>query len=652
MLDKKIKIFFSALILFFAPSFFLHGEGIVNFDGTLALEEKTGLVKRTAALEGTVPDFDGTFASVGTGQIFERTLASVGTDQIFERTFASEEKTGLVKRTDALEETVPDFERTFASEGTGQIFEKTLPLEGSAADFDGTFTSVGTGQIFERTFASEGTDQTFEKTLALEEKTGLVKRTAALEGTAPDFERTFALEGSAPQTVKAAGKDQDITFENSQNNFFWNKATVWDYTFSLAEVLAINTFVKEFAIIALGQDWIETSRQTVKTSLTNPWIWDNSSFRKNQIFHAYFGNMYFTSARSNGMGFLQSLLFTGAGSFCWETFQEAGNISLNDFLTTTFAGAVLGEQLFRLSQAAYSLNKPLSFLISPVAFFNNAVRQKNYQDTSSDIYSMDFCLGAGSLFSRNQSLKNLNSESQSFQKDEVNAFADFSLDIIYKNPFGHTSKELMDQFETYISLSKDFSGYNFKANFDSTIFSVATGDGIKKDGTLGISYNYDITYASRYWLSKNSAGIFFREKINLQKSNLAWGLEGDFIFLGVTDNNLETNENLLKPKTYTYTNGPELKFFATYQNEVAGDFSLKADVFYLFSYSESGQTLLPDGNFFVLEAAASYSHKIFSNFSLGLSLEYFTKIQTASKNTNSSLNENEFSVSAFAKYSL
>ena len=587
MLDKKIKIFFSALILFFAPSFFLHGEGIVNFDGTLAFEENTGLVKRTDALEGTVPDFDGTFASVGTGQIFERTLASVGTDQIFERTFASEENIGLVKRTDALEGTVPDFERTFASEGTGQIFEKTLPLE-----------------------------------------------------------------GSAPQTVKAAGKDQDITFENSQNNFFWNKATVWDYTFSLAEVLAINTFVKEFAIIALGQDWIETSRQTVKTSLTSPWIWDNSSFRKNQIFHAYFGNMYFTSARSNGMGFLQSLLFTGAGSFCWETFQEAGNISLNDFLTTTFAGAVLGEQLFRLSQAAYSLNKPLSFLISPVAFFNNAVRQKNYQDTSSDIYSMDFCLGAGSLFSRNQSLKNLNSESQSFQKDEVNAFADFSLDIIYKNPFGHTSKELMDQFETYISLSKDFSGYNFKANFDSTIFSVATGDGIKKDGTLGISYNYDITYASRYWLSKNSAGIFFREKINLQKSNLAWGLEGDFIFLGVTDNNLETNENILKPKTYTYTNGPELKFFATYQNEVAGDFSLKADVFYLFSYSESGQTLLPDGNFFVLEAAASYSHKIFSNFSLGLSLEYFTKIQTASKNTNSSLNENEFSVSAFAKYSL
>ena len=587
MLDKKIKIFFSALILFFAPSFFLHGEGIVNFDGTLALEENTGLVKRTAALEGTVPDFDGTFASVGKTGLVKRTAALEGTVPDFERTFASEEKTGLVKRTDALEGTVPDFERTFASEGTGQIFEKTLPLE-----------------------------------------------------------------GSAPQTVKAAGKDQDIIFENSQNNFFWNKATVWDYTFSLAEVLAINTFVKEFAIIALGQDWIETSRQTVKTSLTNPWIWDNSSFRKNQIFHAYFGNMYFTSARSNGMGFLQSLLFTGAGSFCWETFQEAGNISLNDFLTTTFAGAVLGEQLFRLSQAAYSLNKPLSFLISPVAFFNNAVRQKNYQDTSSDIYSMDFCLGAGSLFSRNQSLKNLNSESQSFQKDEVNAFADFSLDIIYKNPFGHTSKELMDQFETYISLSKDFSGYNFKANFDSTIFSVATGDGIKKDGTLGISYNYDITYASRYWLSKNSAGIFFKEKINLPKSNFVWGLEGDFIFLGVTDNNLETNENLLKPKTYTYTNGPELKFFATYQNEVTGDFSLKADVFYLFSYSESGQTLLPDGNFFVLEAAASYSHKIFSNFSLGLSLEYFTKIQTASKNTNSSLNENEFSVSAFAKYSL
>ncbi len=492
----------------------------------------------------------------------------------------------------------------------------------------------------------------FDGTLALEENAMLMEKTAASVGTGSIFERTFALEASTPQPEKSTGKNQDITFESSQNNFFWKQASVWDYTFSLAEVLAINTFVKEFAIIGLGQDWIETSRQTVKTSLTSPWIWDNSSFRKNQIFHTYFGNMYFTSARSNGMGFLQSLLFTGAGSFCWETFQEAGNISLNDFITTTFAGAVLGEQLFRLSQVAYSLNKPLSFLISPLSFFNNAVRQKNYQDTSSDIYSMEVYTKAGSLFSKNQSMQNLNSESETFQKDEVNAFADFSLDIIYKNPFGHTSKELMDQFETFISLSKDFSGYKIKANFDSTIFSVATGDSLKKDSSLGISYNYDITYSSRYWLSKNSAGIFFKEKINFSKSNLAWGLEGDFIFLGVTDNNLQTNENLLKPKTYTYTNGPEIKFFATYQNETAGDFSLKADIFYLFSCPESGQTLLPDGNFFVLTAAASYSHKIISKFSLGLSLEYFTKIQTASKNINSSLSENEFSVSAFAKYSL
>ncbi|MET0402121.1 MAG: DUF3943 domain-containing protein, partial [Cystobacter sp.] len=82
--------------------------------------------------------------------------------------------------------------------------------------------------------------------------------------------------------------------------------------------------------------------------LTSPWVVDHDDFAINQLGHPYQGSLYFTAARSNGLSFWESFLYTAAGSLLWEIGGEAEPPSINDQITTTFAGALFGEVLYRV----------------------------------------------------------------------------------------------------------------------------------------------------------------------------------------------------------------------------------------------------------------------------------------------------------------
>jgi hypothetical protein len=57
----------------------------------------------------------------------------------------------------------------------------------------------------------------------------------------------------------------------------------------------------------------------------------------------------FTSARSAGLSFWTSVLYTGAGSLGWELFAESEPPSANDMIMTTLSGLMLGEITYRLA---------------------------------------------------------------------------------------------------------------------------------------------------------------------------------------------------------------------------------------------------------------------------------------------------------------
>jgi hypothetical protein len=99
----------------------------------------------------------------------------------------------------------------------------------------------------------------------------------------------------------------------------------------------------------MGEDTFDVTFQTWIDNLQAEWEYDPNTFQTNQFAHPYQGSLYMTSARSLGVGFYTSALITTFGSWIWETAMEIHPPSINDQITTSVAGTLFGEALFRLS---------------------------------------------------------------------------------------------------------------------------------------------------------------------------------------------------------------------------------------------------------------------------------------------------------------
>jgi hypothetical protein len=111
-----------------------------------------------------------------------------------------------------------------------------------------------------------------------------------------------------------------------------------------------------------------------------PWQTDRDPFRVNQVLHPYQGSFYHGFARSAGLNYWESMGYTFAGSFLWETAGETTPPSINDQVASGIAGSFLGESLFRIASLLLEGNGKPGFwrelsaaVISPPTGFNRLV---------------------------------------------------------------------------------------------------------------------------------------------------------------------------------------------------------------------------------------------------------------------------------------
>ena len=78
-------------------------------------------------------------------------------------------------------------------------------------------------------------------------------------------------------------------------------------------------------------------------------MWDNDKFSTNLFAHPYHGNLYYNSARGNGLSFWQSAPYALGGSLMWEFMGEVEPPAINDILATTMGGICFGEISHRIS---------------------------------------------------------------------------------------------------------------------------------------------------------------------------------------------------------------------------------------------------------------------------------------------------------------
>ena len=85
-----------------------------------------------------------------------------------------------------------------------------------------------------------------------------------------------------------------------------------------------------------------------KFFLHGHWEYDHDTFGEAQLGHPLQGAMMYGFARSSGLNFWESLAYSNAGSYVWMITGETDNPRINGQVTTGNAGAIFGEELYRM----------------------------------------------------------------------------------------------------------------------------------------------------------------------------------------------------------------------------------------------------------------------------------------------------------------
>ena len=161
---------------------------------------------------------------------------------------------------------------------------------------------------------------------------------------------------------------------------------------AIAELTGINVGVQLFDRWVMKSDFAQTTWHDIENNLKNGFVWDNDIFITNLFAHPYHGNLYYNSARSNGLTFWESAPFSLAGSAMWELFGETEPPAINDIFATTMGGIAIGEVTHRLSNAVLDdsyhgwsrfWREAAGFIIDPVKGFNRIISGEAWRVRSS-----------------------------------------------------------------------------------------------------------------------------------------------------------------------------------------------------------------------------------------------------------------------------
>jgi len=166
---------------------------------------------------------------------------------------------------------------------------------------------------------------------------------------APALKSSEATPGPRPTTYEGTGAQPKVgASTETALGEEWGKHS--SYLIPALEVFAfeglLNLYDRNYTE---PQDIYRTSFSTFKTNVQKVPKVDSDNFQINQLYHPYQGATYFGFARSAGLSYWQSMLYSIGGSELWETAGEVDPPSLNDHVASGIGGAFLGESLFRMA---------------------------------------------------------------------------------------------------------------------------------------------------------------------------------------------------------------------------------------------------------------------------------------------------------------
>lgn len=126
-----------------------------------------------------------------------------------------------------------------------------------------------------------------------------------------------------------------------------------DYVAAVLEVTAFNVIPQLWNRFVTKKASAQVTLESWRENLRRGFAYDPDKFVTNLLSHPQHGGLHYGAARSNGLAFYESAVFTAFGSLTWEYFGETSRPATNDLINTTLGGISLGEATYRLADLVF-----------------------------------------------------------------------------------------------------------------------------------------------------------------------------------------------------------------------------------------------------------------------------------------------------------
>ncbi len=166
------------------------------------------------------------------------------------------------------------------------------------------------------------------------------------------------------------------------------EALPWQhYVVPAFEGAALSLGLNAFSNLVTRMPFAKAGPEAWKRNLRlDAWTVDVDYYLTNQFGHAYQGSWVFNAARSSGLNFWWSGLYTLVNSLAWELFFEAEPPSVNDQITTPIAGSLFGEAVHRAARQMRRGSAPGwvktigATILDPMGALNGELFEENLSD--------------------------------------------------------------------------------------------------------------------------------------------------------------------------------------------------------------------------------------------------------------------------------
>jgi uncharacterized protein DUF3943 len=319
--------------------------------------------------------------------------------------------------------------------------------------------------------------------------------------------------------------------------------------------------------------------QSWKDNLLNGFEWDDNHFDTNQLAHPYHGSMYFCSARANGFDYWESTAFSFAGSAMWEYFGEVHNASINDWISTGYAGVPLGEMLHRFSgmildnrlQGSQRTWREVGgLLVNPMGGINRMITGEwsrvGPNPPGVDPRRFSAAVRAGARFTGEQTLSN---------SDTTRAF--FRLRGVYGDQATGECRVPFDVFSFDIQFNPGDVSPVGRAQVFGLLHSWELGRGERTASYFGLVTNYDYIYNWAYIYGGQSVGASVFTRRSWDAWRLDAGLTANWIILGGTSSDYAS----FTGRSYDYGPGAGGKLFVGLRRHGYNVLLLESDLYHL-----------------------------------------------------------------------